>query len=152
MGETKKSYGSGSASTTGYTVEVRSTFPTPEIHPLGFIIDGEWRRAPYRLSKCDRTDHNHYQSGKIGDIPVWNYDHMVDHLELLNFNAAYALACQIQAQLWNGGCVECRLVTVRVKYSYEAAEESTGEPISLVDLMRSMKFEKSLPAPPEANQ
>lgn len=139
---TKKSYGGGSGSLIGYTVEIRTTASQPEIHANGTVIDREWRRVPYRLTKCDREDHSHFQSGRIGDIPVWNYNHELDNLSLMNFEAAYAIATQTLAQQWNGVCLECRIVGVKVEYSFHAEAESVSNTISLLALKRDTKFTK----------
>lgn len=50
--------------------------------------------------------------------------------------------CLLQASEGNGGCIQCRLVKVRVEYSLKSTAESVGEPIQLAEMHRDAKFEK----------
>jgi hypothetical protein len=58
----------------------------------------------------------------------------------MNFEAAYTLACLLQAQssLLQGVC--CRIVEVKVEYSWNATEVRASPEISLSEVRREVKF------------
>lgn len=126
-----ESYGAGRGSARGYAVEIRTTYTEAQLHQSGFLVEREWKRFPVQIVRCDRNDHNNFQSGKIGEIPVYNYCHELDNLNLMNFEAAYALAVQLQTGGLHSICLETRLVEVEVKYSYGATAVAIGQPLSL---------------------
>jgi len=142
--EVKVEYGSGSGTTSAYAVEVRGILPDPFEHPNGFMVTKDWRRYPVRVMHCD-IHQKGFHSGIVGDIPVRNFTGLSggveDHLNLMDFDAAYTLACliQTQADTWSGKSVVCRLVEIEVKYSWSAKAVKVTDEISIFDLRRSLK-------------
>jgi hypothetical protein len=118
MSETKTktpSYGSGSGTAYAYAIEARTTYPEP--HCIGeLIVDGEWRRVPVRVAR----------GGGFG-VPSQTWCKQADDLDLLSYHAALSLAAWfVAAQPINGGCVQMRMVRVRVEWKYETAESGVS--------------------------
>jgi len=133
------SIGSASGTHEAYFVEVRGVLPQPFQHPSGFVVTKDWQRFPARVIPVD-PETNHATTGRIGDIPVWNLCcREADHLNLMNFEAAYTLACLLQAQTTLGCGVRCRIVETRVEYSWSAKMVGASPEISLFDLRREIK-------------
>jgi hypothetical protein len=122
-----------------YFVEICGVLDQPFQHPSGFVVTKDWQRFPARVVPVDRET-NHGTTGRIGDVPVRNLCHESDHLDLMNFEAAYTLACLLQAQssLLQGVC--CRIVEVKVEYSWNATEVRASPEISLSEVRREVKF------------
>lgn len=136
MSETAKIYGSGSGTHSAYAIEARTTYSEPVIHRSGMILTKEWQRVRIKVVQCTRSDHGQHGGSMIGDIPVHNFCPEADRLNLVDFDAAYAFAhlflSQGSAEQFSTSlCMECRIVEVEVKYSYETRHLKDGEPISL---------------------
>ena len=133
------SIGSASGTHEAYFVEVCGVLPQPFQHPSGFVVTKDWQRFPARVVPIDHET-NPIGTGRIGDIPVWNLCcHEADHLNLMNFEAAYTLACLLQSQAGIGHGVRCRLVETEVKYSWSARAVGASPEVSLFDLRREIK-------------
>jgi len=129
-----KSYGSGSGEHIAYAVEARSTYTEPQTH-CGMLLDNRWRRVEF-------------MEGSPG-VQINNYDPVSDHLRLMNYSAACALAAWFLAGYsWrdmsrhssHGLCVEVRLVKVKVKYTYSSEEVGVGEPLNSHEAERAEIF------------
>jgi hypothetical protein len=142
--EIKREYGSGSGTSFAYAIEIRGILPDPFEHPNGFLVTKDWRRIPIKINHCDLHSGD-YHSGVVGNIPVRNFSSLSggveDHLNLLDFDAAYTLACmlQVQANVLRGQSVVCRLVEVEIKYSFSAKASKVTDEICLFEQRRSLK-------------
>jgi hypothetical protein len=140
-----KSFGNGSGTHRAYAIEIRTTYHDPQPWE-GMIIDKEWRRVPIRLIRCDRPDHPS-SLAQVNGIPVKNFNHEADNLNLMDFHAAYAAACTIHAQINNSSifssalCIETRLVEVEIKYSWSAEAKRYGKEFNVHELSRSHAWE-----------
>lgn len=119
----KRNYGAGSGESTHYVVEVRCTYSEPKIISDDFVLDKEWRTLPLKHCICG--------------VPTKNWNVVADQQHLLNYRAASAIAhwflASLEAQLMGAGCIEARLVQIRLKYSYSTEEEGVGEIINRTD-------------------
>jgi hypothetical protein len=155
MAEENRSIGAGSGKNRAYFVEVRGVLPQAFQHPNGFLVTKDWTRVPIEVKHCDIHNKN-YHSGIVGDIPVRNLSALSggveDHLNLLDFDAAYTLAClvQTQADSWKGRSLICRLVEVEVEYSWSTKIIGASKEISLFELRRDVQCE--LPEEGEKNE
>lgn len=144
----ESNFGSASGTHSAYVVEVRGVLSEPFQHSSGFTITGEWRKFPAHVARCDIHPKS-WHTGLIGDIPVYNLCcRQADELNLMDFNAAYTLACLLQTQAAMGQGIRCRLVEVEVIFSWSAKGVGVSPEISLFDLRREVKC-VPLPPPPD---
>lgn len=125
--------GNGSATCTGYVIEVRTTYYSPTVIDKDFVIDCVWRQVPI-------------QKGVTPwglNIPVRSYDtEMLQH-GLLSFTAANALmwgflAWLESSRLAGSLCIQTRLVAIEYVSSYKLTEVGVTDEVNSIDLFRAL--------------
>lgn len=109
-------HGSGSGTSTGYKVEVRTTYHAPTV--IGtFVIDGTWREWPVQEGAAPFG----------ANVPIARLDRRLIEVGLLSYVAAeahrWALLAALDAHKVMGAlCIETRLVEVQLNYQYSTKE------------------------------
>lgn len=136
-------YSSGSGSHRLYVVEARLTGSKPAELVNGILLTREWQRVhTHRTSDCALVE-----AGRIS-VPATSYPAIAAEHELLEREAAYALAVrfQVESGIENSYCaghailcIETRLVEVELAYSFSITEKGVCEPFSLFEHLRHLK-------------
>lgn len=145
MDKSKGRYGSGSGESRYYVVEARTTYGEPQI-VNGTLLTSEWRCLPVRPVQTVPVG---VGAGAI-TVPASAWPKVdATHMGLMEKEAAYALAVRFMVDSGDDHhgfmaghshiCVECRLVEVKLAYSYNVQEVGVCEPFSLGEQLRYLK-------------
>jgi len=113
----RKERGSGSGSETGYTVEAMHNYVNP-ISVAGQIFDNRWRQVEFKESA-------------IGVPSCPRHHRYVAENGMLGYSAAQALRWWLHAQAESEHgmaiCLETRIVSHRISYSYKVESVSAHD-------------------------